>query len=317
VERRQARAAAAETFSVGDLIASYLRDHAERHQRPRTLIETKRALERHWAPLHGLSVADETRRDVSARLLELARTSGTVGAIRERSKLSSAYVWAIKVGLADMNPVVGTVKGEESSRERVLSAEELAAVWHATAGLSAHDAIVRLLMLTGARKSEVGGMSWVEIDCNRGLWTVPAARYKTKREHEVPLSRQALAIINELPELPRCPFLFGRKGRSPFSGWSRCKTRLDAKIAEQRGAQLSPWALHDLRRSVVSHCAESSIADPHVIEAVVGHARGGVEGVYNRAKLRTAKAAALERWGNWLEATVAGQPVESNVVTMR
>ena len=65
MERKQARAAAADVFTLGDLISAYLREHAERHQRPRTLVETKRALERHWLPLHGLPVADVTRRDIS------------------------------------------------------------------------------------------------------------------------------------------------------------------------------------------------------------------------------------------------------------
>ena len=70
-----------------------------------------------------------TRRDVSARLLELARTSGTVGANRARANLSAAFAWAMKAGLVDANPVVGTVKGEETSRERVLTPAELGAIW--------------------------------------------------------------------------------------------------------------------------------------------------------------------------------------------
>jgi hypothetical protein len=76
-----------------------------------TLIETKRALERHWEPLHALPASTVSRRDVSARLLERARTSGTVGANRARANLSAAFVWAMKAGLVDVNPVVGTVKG--------------------------------------------------------------------------------------------------------------------------------------------------------------------------------------------------------------
>ena len=91
-----------------------------------------------------------TRRDVSARLLELARSTGPVGANRARANLSAAFAWGMKAGLVDHNPVIGTVKGEETSRERVLSIEELRAIWQATDELSAHDAIVRLLMLTGA-----------------------------------------------------------------------------------------------------------------------------------------------------------------------
>ena len=124
-ERKLARIAAADVLTVGDLIGGYLREHAERHQRPRTLIETKRALERHWAPLHGLPATDVTRRDVSARLLELARSTGPVGANRARAHLSACFGWGMKAGLTDRNPVVGTVRGEETSRERVLMPLEL------------------------------------------------------------------------------------------------------------------------------------------------------------------------------------------------
>ena len=294
-------------FTVGDLIGTYLSEHAERHQRPRTLVETKRALERHWAPLHALPAATIGRRDVSARLIELARTSGTVGANRARANLSAAFAWAMKAGLVDANPVVGTVKGEETSRERVLTPDELAAIWRATADLNGYDAIVRLLMLTGARKSEIGGMAWSEIDRERMLWVLPAARTKNKREHEVPLSRQALAIIAEFPELPGCPYLFGRGGRTSFSGWSQSKARLDARITAQQGAPLASWIVHDIRRSVVTHLAEVAIAPPHIIEAVVNHVSGhkdGVAGIYNRAAYRAEKASALQRWADWLDAMV-------------
>ena len=207
--------------------------------------------------------------------------------------------------------MIGTVKGDETSRERVLTPDELAAIWRATADLNGYDAIVRLLMLTGARKSEVGGMAWTEIDRERVLWVLPAGSAKNGREHEVPLSRQALAITAEFPELPGCPYLFGRGGRTSFSGWSQSKERLNARIAAQQGAPLASWILHDIRRSVVTHLAEVAIAPPHIIEAIVNHVsghKGGVAGIYNRAAYRTEKASASQRWADWLEATIAGRP---------
>jgi integrase len=338
MERQQARRAAAEVFTVGDLIRSYLSEHAERHQRPRTLIETKRALNKHWLPLHDVSAAAVSRRDVSARLLELARTSGTVGANRARANLSAAFAWAMRAGLVDVNPLVGTVKGEEAPRERVLTPAELRAIWSATAELTGYDAIVRLLMLTGARRLEVGGMARDELDRERALWVVPAARTKSAREHEVPLSRQALAIIDEFPDLPKRPYLFGRGGRTPFSGWSRSKERLDERIARHRAEQrlgrplqngekpqdkdrLEAWTLHDLRRSLVTHMAdrEELGIEPHIIEAVVGHASGhksGVAGTYNRAAYREQKKVALQRWADWLEAVVKDQKLASNVIVL-
>ena len=319
-ERQLARIAAARVLTLGDLIASYLREHAERHQRPRTLVETRRNLERHWKPLHALPAGAVTRRDVSTRLIELAGTTGTVGANRARANLSAAFAWAMRAGLVDINPVVGTVKGEEASRERVLSVQELTAIWQATADLTGYDAIVRLLMLTWARRLEVGGMAHHELDRDRALWSLAGERTKNRLPLELPLSRQALAILAEFPELPKRPYLFGRGGRTPFSGWSRCKERLDDRIASQRGGhRLAPWTLHDIRRSCVTHAAEQAIAAPHIIEAVVNHVSGhraGVAGVYNRAVYRVEKAAALQRWGGWLEAKVAGREPASNVVAV-
>ncbi len=135
-EREQRRAAAADgspEYTVGDLIAEYLSEHAEVHQRPRTLIETERALNRHWAPLHAIPVAAVTRQDIATRLRALARSTGPVGANRARANLSACFVWGIKAGAGpkgrpvESNPVIGTIRGEETSRDRVLSPAELRA----------------------------------------------------------------------------------------------------------------------------------------------------------------------------------------------
>jgi integrase len=325
--RKQARAAAAEVFTLGDLVAAYLREHAERQQKPRSVSETKRALNKHWLPLHDRPAGNVTRRDVSARLIELAGTTGPVGANRARAHLSAAYAWAMGAGLIDVSPTVGTVKCEETSRDRVLAPAELRAIWQATSDLTGYDAIVRLLMLTGARRLEVGGMAHRELDADKVLWNLPAARCKNHRSmmkrgqaaHEVPLSRQALAILAEFPELPGRPHLFGRGGRTAFSGWSQCKARLDQRIAEQRGEVLPQWQLHDIRRSFVTHMADEGIAEPHIIEAIVNHVgghRAGVAGVYNHATYREPKRRGLEAWGHWLEAVVEGRESASNVVAM-
>jgi integrase len=338
-ERKLARIAAADVLTLADMIDAYLREHAKRHQRPRTLAETTRALEKHWLPLHGRPAADVTRQDISARLIELARSTGAVGANRARAHLSAAYGWAMRAGLLsqlDVNPTINTIRTEETSRERVLTPAELSAIWKATADLSSYDASVRLLMLTGARRAEVGGMAHAEIDRDRRLWVLPGARTKNRREHEVPLSRQAWAIVTEFPELPKRPFVFGRRGRAPFSGWSQCKVRLDERIARRRaeqrlgrslkdgeqpepGDRLAPWRAHDLRRTFATLAADHELIEPHIIEAILNHASGhqnGVAGVYNRAAYREPKRLGLQVWADWLEAAVEGREAASNVVAL-
>jgi integrase len=279
------------------------------------------------------------RQDISARLIELARSTGAVGANRARAHLSAAFSWAMRAGLLsqlDVNPVINTLRSEERSRERVLTPAELSAIWAATADLSSYDAIVRLLLLTGARRAEVGGMALAEIDRERRLWVVSAHRVKNGRAFELPLSRQAWAIVAEFPDLPERPFVFGRRGQAPFSGWSQCKVRLDERVARNRAAQRlgrllnegeqpepwdrpTPWRIHDLRRTFATLAADRELIEPHIIEAILNHASGhqnGVAGVYNRAAYREQKKAALHRWADWLEATIEGCAPASNVVAL-
>jgi integrase len=162
-------------------------------------------------------------------------------------------------------------------------------------------------------------MAWRELDRERGLWTLPAARTKNRREHELPLSRQAWEIVGEFPELPRCPYLFGRRGQAPFSGWSQSKARLDRRIADQQGAPLAEWNVHDLRRSFASLAAEHEIVQPHIIEAILNHVSGhqaSVAGVYNRATYREPKRIGLQAWADWLTGVVEGRTTGANVVAL-
>ena len=166
--REAAKAKAANSF--GRLIELYLERRAKVKQRPRTLAETERYLMRHWAPLHGRSVDGITRRDVAEQLEEIRANNGPVAANRARVHLSTCFAWALRHGLADANPVVGTeAPAPESKRDRVLSPAEMAAVWRACSEAGDFGQIVQLLMLTGARREEVAGLSWAELDLDRGL----------------------------------------------------------------------------------------------------------------------------------------------------
>lgn len=196
-------------------------------------------------------------------------------------------------GFSDRNPVGDTAKRPERARERVLSRDELKAIWHATDEPGDHNAIVRLLLLTGQRRQEVGGMSWPEVDLEKAVWTIPSERTKNRRVHEVPLSPLAMDVLAGLMGRFDRAFVFGI-GNGPFSGWSRAKARLDRKSGVQN------WTLHDLRRTFVTEMAEIGV-QPHVIEAIVNHTSGhkaGVAGVYNRAVYAREKRSALDRWSD-------------------
>jgi integrase len=217
------------------------------------------------------------------------------------------FAWAMRAGLVKDNPAALVPKNNESTRARVLSDEELRTIWCATASESDYDRIVRLLMLTGCRRDEIGSCRWSELAGN--LLIVPEERTKTGIVHEVPLSELALA---QLPELrPGRDPVFG-EGPDGFSGWSRSKGRLDRRMGLMRCPGSMPakeieeeivryvlpdWGLHDFRRTLSTRLNDAGV-DPHVVEAILGHAgaKQGVAGVYNRASYRGQKFEALALW---------------------
>jgi integrase len=234
------------------------------------------------------------RRKVAALLGQIEDASGPVARNRARSALSGFFSWCIAEGLLETNPVQGTGKATENgSRERVLTQDELGVLWHSL-GDDRFSDIVRLLLLTGQRRNEIGKLQWSEIDFAKRQITLPAARCKNGREHTLPLSSQALAILARIPRRNTTDFLFNEKG---FRDWDRAKTALDQRLG------IAPWVLRDLRRSVATHIGELGVL-PHVIEAVLNHTggfRAGVGGTYNRSKLIEPMREALQKWANEID----------------
>jgi integrase len=229
--------------------------------RAKTFAEVSRYLTGgYFKPLHPLALDSITRKDIAARVVVIERESGSVTAARARSALSAFYAWAMRMGLAECNPVIGSVQPKDSeSRERVLSNAELGAIWRAS-GDDAYGKIIRLLILTGARRTEIGGLRWTELDRDAGTWTLPAARAKNKHAHTLPLGESAWAIIDAVPRLASRDQLFGTRGDS-FSDWSGSKRELDRRL----GDSVAPFVLHDIRRTVATRMADIGIA-PHIIE---------------------------------------------------
>jgi integrase len=230
---------------------------------------------------------------------EIETGSGPIARNRLRSTLSAFFSWAIQEGLTETNPVQGTGKADEGgSRERVLTTEELRALWRSLDD-GHFSNIVRLLLLTGQRRNEIGRLQWSEIDLPRKLIVLSPDRTKNSRQHEVPLSRQALAIIERRPRRNSSGFLFSEKGA--FGNWSKVKAALDQRVG------ISPWKLHDLRRTCATGMAELGIF-PHVIETTLNHVSGhkaGVAGVYNKSKMTDAVREGLQKWADYVEKITA------------
>ena len=263
-----------------------------------SFLGVQRHLRNHAAPLHSLRLDQIDRRKVAALLGEIETSSGPASRNRLRSTLSAFFNWCVTEGLLETNPVTGTAKANEGgSRERVLSREELRALW-CSLGDDRFSDIVRLLLLTGQRRNEIGGLQWGEIDFGRKLIVLPAGRTKNSRQHVLPLSSQAVALLERQPRRNSSDYLFGQRG---FNDWGQAKTKLD------RRAGIAEWHLHDLRRTCATQMAELRVP-PHFIEAVLNHLSGhkaGVAGVYNRARYSDEMREALQRWADWLDRITA------------
>ena len=277
-ERREKIQQALNTF--GSLAGRFLDQY---RARAHTKDDVSRHLRKYAAPLHPMPVDAITLRDVADLLSKIDKASGAVTANRVRASLSTCFSWAMREGLALSNPTVNTNKREERARDRVLSAGELRRIWNAASD-GTYGAIIKLLILTGQRRSEIAELRWAEINLEAGAITLPAARTKNKRPHVVPLGPTALALLKGLPRT--------REHIFDFCSWSYAKRLLD----ERSG--VSGWVIHDMRRTVATGMADIGI-QPHIIEAVLNHVsghKGGIAGVYNRANYAAEKAAALTRW---------------------
>ena len=225
---------------------------------------------------------------------------------RTRTSISAMYKWLDAEGLVaeGTNPAAGTATADEGpSRDRVLSNAELAEVWAALGEDHVSD-IIRLLILTGQRRDEITKLRWSEIDFDKALLTLPPARTKNKRTHELPLAPQALAILKRWATNAAATDKANDGMVFEPVGWDLRKKRLDKVILANRGGKPMPhWTLHDLRRTCATGLAELGVL-PHVIECILNHLSGfraGVAAIYNRNRYLPEMREALGKWADYVE----------------
>jgi integrase len=316
-ERAGARIkAAAGQLTLGVVAERYL-DAKKERMRPATYQAARCYFTVHWQPLCGRSLAEIKRADVAACLQDMAKERGRAAASRARANLSALFGWAMREGFVDANPVIATNDpGILLPRERVLSAVELTTIWRACAD-DDFGRIVKLLMLTGCRRVEIGALKWAELDLDRGVLSISGARTKNHRGLTLTLPPAAVDLLRLVPRRNGCDNVFGSSADG-FTSWSYGTDTLNARIIVAEGKPLAPWTLHDIRRSVATHMAENGV-QPHIIEAVLNHVSGhkrGVAGIYNRARYDREVATALQLWAEHLTAVVEGRK-SKKVVALR
>ncbi len=193
---------------------------------------------------------------------------------------------------AEMKPPAAAIK-----RDRVLENHGVKAFWQAASETSwPFASIYKLLVLTGARREEVAGVKWSELDLDAGVWLLPGARTKNKRDHRIPLSPQAIDLLDRFGIAAiKAGFgyedndhVFSTTGHSAPSGFSKAKKALDAKMKAILGARFKDWRIHDLRRTCATGIENLGI-DTRVVETALNHVSGtnaGIVGIYQRSDHR-------------------------------
>jgi integrase len=299
LERQQAKRKSASNI-FADIATDFLAKHASQN---RTVDETARILKRDVLPKWGKrSIHDIGKRDVNDLLDTVVARGSHIMANRLLAALRKLFNWCVSRGTITASPCHGiNAPHREKSRDRVLTDDELVSIINTAGEMGgAFGPIVQILILTAQRRNEVSEMTWDELDLDNNLWTIPSARTKNEKPHFVHLSPQATAGISSLSNVGK--FVFTSNGKTPFSGFSKSKKRLD----ELSG--VTDWRLHDIRRTVTSGMAQLGIA-PHIADKILNHQSGtisGVAAVYQKHAFIDERRTALDRWGKHVQSLLEG-----------
>ena len=308
VAERQRREKDAED-RFGLLVKEYLHEkqhpikHGKKPMRPRSYDEVKRHLETHCARFANKPIRSIEKGDIAQLYKDISNENGSGAASHTWASLRAMMDWAVRNDTLDRNvAALYDGGGTNPPRDRTLGDAELAIVWKAC-GQDQFGNIVKLLILLGARRDEVGHMPLSELNLENSKWLLPDDRSKNGREHLFTLSETAVNILAAAVET-RENFVFGRGTTRGFSGWGKSKNAMDKRIADA-GNKIEHWTLHDLRRSFASGLQRLKIA-PHVIEACLNHTAPKLQRNYQTYDYEDEKRAALARWATHIDGVVKG-----------
>ena len=269
----------------------------------KTAATVERIVRRELMPAWGNRSINAITYDDVMRLIDNIHDRGAViQSRRVGSYLHRLFVWAIKRRIITSNPMSGMpMPGKEVRRDRALSDSELVSVWSGCNQLGLpFGPVHQLLILTGARRDEIGSLRWDEIDGD--TIRLKGERTKNSKPHDIPISTAAHAILDQVPRIEGCDHVFSYDGSKPVSGWSDAKEKLDALV------KIEPWRVHDLRRTVATGLQKLGVG-LQVIESVLGHvggSRSGIVATYQRHTFANEARIALELWGQHVATLIEG-----------
>jgi integrase len=300
------RAALAKADTLRAIAENYLKREGPKL---RTADQRRRTLERLVFPVLGNKpIAEIKRSDIVKLLDKVEDDSGPRMASVTLAVLSRIFNWHASRTDDFRSPIVrGMARGKstsESTRVRILSDDELRAVWRAAEGVNVFGGLVRFLLLTTARRNEAARM--IRDELTGSDWCLPASRNKVKLDLIRPLSDAALAVLAGMPRINDSPFVFcSSSGRGPIGDFGRYKRALDA------ASGVTGWRLHDLRRTGRSLMSRGGVNPDHA-ERCLGHKLRGVRETYDRHEYHAEKKSALAALA--AQVGIIINPPEGNVV---
>jgi integrase len=302
--RRKERAIASNTLKA--VAQEYFK---RERARVRTMDDREATFERLIFPRLGDQPIDSIQRgDINKLLDRVEVENGEIMASLTLAYLRRLFTWHAGRAHDDFrSPIVrGMARTKSEPRERILSNDEIRAVWRAAEARGGpYGSLLPFLLLTATRRMEAAHMNRRELSGSD--WTIPAARYKGKRDHVVPLSPAAMALLNDIPKLGSRGWVFTNDGEHPIGGLSRLKDQFDKTCG------VTGWTIHDLRRTARSLMSRAGVPSDHA-ERALGHVIGGVRGVYDRHAFYDEKKQGFEALAAQIERIVNPQ---ENVVPLR
>lgn len=348
LERREQKAAHSETF--GNFVPAFLTHMRIEGTSDSHLARTETYLKDYFPDLWdrpvGLIRKVHISDSLDAILARNPHKPPSIAMTRARAAVSVYMAWLKRKGKIDLNPVEDTQRYSNDDRKRYLSPDELAIVWNAVSPETEFGRILRLIILTGARKTQIGDLRKKELDrdgkqiaaltditgvagivlpgkisrkqrAKLALMGDKARKGGSKNGDEfiIPLSRQALALLDKQPDRENSNHVFGANGHGRLSdggwaNWSEELVKLHQRIGDRIDMEDNPWTLHDLRRTFATLASKKLKIAPHIVDASINHkpqVKKGVAGIYNGDDYLEERIEAMQRWADYVESLVKPQ----------
>ena len=270
-----------------------------------TTSQINMVLQRAIGGIRAVRIDEIKRRDLVAIIDRVSRDVGPVAGQTTQARLAAWMNWATNRGDIQASPLAGYRRDRKTRATRAkllwtLKPNQIGAFWAAAEFVNgkAYRDFLRYLLLTGQRRTETSCMRWSDIDFDACVWHIPASIRKTGVSHDVPLGPLAVSIIKVQPKHFEIDLVFPGRGGVPMAGWSKRLKPLKAAMNDERVAH------HGLRRGYRSGIAELGVRT-EVAELMIGHARGGLIGLYDKSELWDERVAAQRVWEAFVADTVA------------